>query len=157
MSHCDALAPVLALHSLGLHYVDHSHTVVAAMSDRGIAGRGILLDYHTWRQKHGIAHEPFKRGSIKLEHLLAVAKEQDLEIRFGDILFIRTGFTAAYNALSRDEKQALAASVPPELTGVEQSEDVLEWVWNHFSAVAGDQPAFECWRACSHCLCSSVV
>jgi len=30
--------------------------------------------------------------------------------------------------------------------GVEQSEEILEWIWDHFSAVAGDQRSFECWR-----------
>lgn len=31
-------------------------------------------------------------------------------------------------------------------SGVEQSDEMLEWIWNNFSAVAGDQPAFERWR-----------
>ncbi|KAL8822742.1 MAG: hypothetical protein Q9191_006528 [Dirinaria sp. TL-2023a] len=38
-----------------------------------------------------------------------------------------------------------ASVVPPTLGGVEASEDMLEWIWNNFSAVAGDQPSFECW------------
>jgi hypothetical protein len=28
---------------------------------------------------------------------------------------------------------------------VEQSEEMLRWIWENFSAVAGDQPAFEAW------------
>jgi hypothetical protein len=55
---------------------------------------------------------------------------------------------AAYNALSRDEIEAARQVQPHNFAGVEQSEDVLEWIWSNFSAVAGDQPAFECWREC---------
>lgn len=55
---------------------------------------------------------------------------------------------AAYNSLSQNEIDSFAKVNPPNLSGVEQSEDMMEWIWDHFSAVAGDQPAFECWRTC---------
>ena len=53
---------------------------------------------------------------------------------------------AAFNKLGNDELAALAKAMPPRFSGVEQSEEVLEWIWNRFSAVAGDHPSFECWR-----------
>ena len=53
---------------------------------------------------------------------------------------------AAFNDTPKEKVEELAAVVPPPLSGVEQSEDILEWFWNNFSAVAGDQPSFECWR-----------
>ena len=53
---------------------------------------------------------------------------------------------AAYNAASRQEIEAVRQVQPPNFAGVEQSEAMLEWIWSNFSAVAGDQPAFECWR-----------
>jgi hypothetical protein len=56
---------------------------------------------------------------------------------------------AAFNETPKVKIEKLAAVIPPTLSGVEQSEDVLEWFWNNFSAVAGDQPSFECWRKCS--------
>lgn len=34
---------------------------------------------------------------------------------------------------------------PPHFAGVEQSDEMIQWIWDHFSAVAGDQPSFECW------------
>ena len=61
------------------------------MSHRGIVGRGILLDYHTWRQENNIPHEAFKTWSIKLDHLKQVAEAQGTEIKYGDILIIRSG------------------------------------------------------------------
>ena len=53
---------------------------------------------------------------------------------------------AAFNSTPREKTEDLAAIIPPLLSGVEQSEEILEWIWNNFSAVAGDQPSFECWR-----------
>lgn len=53
---------------------------------------------------------------------------------------------AAYNSTSRSELEALAKVMPPSFTGVEQSEEMLQWIWENFAAVAGDQPSFECWR-----------
>lgn len=50
---------------------------------------------------------------------------------------------------SEEELTDLKAILPPTFSGVEQSEDVLRWIWENFSAVAGDQPSFECWRASS--------
>lgn len=48
--------------------------------------------------------------------------------------------------MDKDELSALSKVVPAPFTGVEQSEEMLRWIWENFSAVAGDQPSFECWR-----------
>lgn len=71
---------------------------------------------------------------------------QKTEVAFGDILIIRSGFMAAYRAESAEQLEKLAKVNPPSCTGVEQSEELVEWVWSNFSAVAGDQPAFESFR-----------
>lgn len=81
-----------------------------------------------------------------VDQLQAVAKAQGTEIRFGDILIIRSGYMNAFNKLSKDQTEAYASVVPPKLSGVEQTERVLESFWHNFFAVAGDQPSFECWR-----------
>lgn len=52
----------------------------------------------------------------------------------------------AFGELSRDKIETKAKVKPPPLSGVEQSEEILEWIWENFSAVAGDLPTFECWR-----------
>lgn len=75
-----------------------------------------------------------------------MAEAQGTEIKFGDILVVRSGFMAAYNDLSRDEVKALMSVNPPGLGGIEQGDDTLEWIWDNFSAVSGDQPSFERWR-----------
>jgi len=122
---------------------------IGAWAARGIVGRGVLLDYHSWRSAQGKGvdkHHSFRTGSIPVADLKATAEWQGTEIKFGDILFIRSGYMASYEEMSRDELEELTKVMPPKFFGVEQSEELLEWVWSHFSAVAGDQPSFECWR-----------
>ena len=35
----------------------------------GIIGRGVLLDWATWAEAHGVEIEPFQSGAVELEHL----------------------------------------------------------------------------------------
>lgn len=66
-------------------------------------------------------------------------------MRFGDILFVRTGWHAQLAALPADRLAACQAVLPHHFGGVEQSDEVIRWVWENFAAVAGDQPSFEAW------------
>lgn len=78
--------------------------------------------------------------------LQEVAASQNTTFRPGDILFVRTAWTKAYEKLSHEECQQLASRIPPPLIGVESSEATLRWIWEQgFSAVAGDMPSFEAW------------
>jgi hypothetical protein len=121
---------------------------VEAWAEKGIVGRGILLDYHTWAGKHGISYNPFKRQVISLRELEAVLEEQGTEVKFGDILLIRTGYTVLYNEMTVEQlKEVTGGPRPDGLAGVEAGEEVMKWMWENFAAVAGDQPSFEAWRA----------
>ncbi|EER28306.1 hypothetical protein CPC735_061790 [Coccidioides posadasii C735 delta SOWgp] len=123
---------------------------VQAWAEKGIVGRGILLDYHKWRLANNIDIDIFKTSPIPLKHLKAVAESQGTEIKFGDILFIRTGYMLEFNKLSTAELSELAKQKMHSLIGVEQTEDMLEWIWENFSAVAGDHPAFEAYPPPEH-------
>ncbi|KAL9635945.1 MAG: hypothetical protein Q9164_003144 [Protoblastenia rupestris] len=118
---------------------------IHAWAEKGIVGCGILLDFYSWCSTNNIAYDPYAGQSITLDQLEAVAKAQGTDIKFGDILLIRSGYTAAFNQLSESQRLKRAQANPPTLSGVEQSEDTLEWIWNNFSAVAADIPAFERW------------
>jgi kynurenine formamidase len=110
----------------------------------GVVGRGVLLDYCSWAKAQNIPHTPLETQSIPLSSLLAVAKHQSTTFQAGDILFIRTGFLAAHSALTPEGGVAFAAQTAVSAIGVESSEEILKWIWDSgFSAVAGDQPAFE--------------
>lgn len=44
-----------------------------------------------------------------------------------------------------EELRVLQETLPHTFVGLEQSEEMLCWIWENFSAVAGDQPSLECW------------
>jgi hypothetical protein len=118
---------------------------IGAWAQQGICGRGILLDYHEWRLKQGRAHNAFETGSISAEDLRAVAKDQGTGIKFGDVLIIRSGYMHTYNQLSRAEIEKIRAKQPLTFTGIEQSDDMMEFLWSNFSAAGGDHPSLEAW------------
>ena len=119
-----------------------SHSAWA--SNGGIVGRGILLDYCSWASKNSVPLEPLSSTGIPFSHLQRVITDQNVTFRSGDILFIRSGFTAAYDALSPAEQLALSKRPRPEFMGVEPTKENLQWLWeSQFAAVAGDAPAFE--------------
>ncbi|KAL0933906.1 major facilitator superfamily transporter [Colletotrichum truncatum] len=110
----------------------------------GIVGRGVLLDYASFCARHSIPLDAFTSSEISLAHLKQIAKEQNVTFRPGDILFVRSGFTAGYNAKDKAAQNAIAARESPDFLGVEPTKDVLQWLWeSEFAAVAGDAPSFE--------------
>ena len=118
---------------------------IGAWAEQGIVGRGILLDYHAWRLKNNVQHSAFETGSISAQTLRHVAKDQGTEIKFGDILIVRSGYLDAYSKLSRQEIEAMRSKQPLTFTGVEQSEEMMEFMWENFSACAADHPSWEAW------------
>ncbi|KAL8679043.1 MAG: hypothetical protein Q9186_004629 [Xanthomendoza sp. 1 TL-2023] len=113
-------------------------------SNGGIVGRGVLLDYTRFATRHQIPLSPFTCTPIRLSDLKTLIHEQMITFSVGDILFIRSGFTAAFDALSTSEQSALAAREAVEFAGVEATLESAEWLWgNQFAAVAGDAVAWE--------------
>ncbi|WYZ35856.1 hypothetical protein EsH8_X_000503 [Colletotrichum jinshuiense] len=110
----------------------------------GIVGRGVLVDYASFCARNSIPLDAFTSSEISLKHLQQIAAEQHLVFRPGDILLIRSGFTAGYNAKDDAAQKAVAARASPDFLGVEPTKDVLQWIWETgFAAVAGDAPSFE--------------
>lgn len=70
-----------------------------AWAEKGIVGRGILIDYHSWRLKQAESDptyrefDAFATTPISLKDLKACLEAQGTEVRFGDILIIRSGMT----------------------------------------------------------------
>jgi kynurenine formamidase len=114
-------------------------------AERGIVGRFVLLDAGRYRAER---HEPINPGlSVPFDaaDLEAVRAHQGVELRRGDILLIRFGWTAWYEKLSEPERQSLATNTAEQGSpGLARSDAILEWLWdNGISAVAADVPALE--------------
>jgi hypothetical protein len=124
---------------------------IQAWAEKGIVGRGVLVDYHSWRMRKAETDEGYKgfdafaTTPISLEDIQAVLVEQGTEVRFGDVLLIRSGWMVQQKGKTVEELKELQKEPPHKFCGVEQSVDMLRWIWGNFSAVAGDQPSFEVW------------
>lgn len=111
-------------------------------SSRGLAGRGVLIDYASYAKRRGIDVKQFSGHAIPIKDVLAIAKEQNVEFRQGDVLFLRTGYVAAYKELDGSRRERVSGV--REWCGLGQSRETTEWLWERqFAAVASDSPGFE--------------
>lgn len=78
------------------------------------------------RLQNNVAYSPFGDDTISADQLRQVAKDQGTEIRFGDILIVRSGYMHEYNKKSRDEVIAYRGQEKVSFSGVEQSESMME-------------------------------
>jgi hypothetical protein len=119
---------------------------VQNMAQKGIAGRGVLLDWRSYALRKRIQYSPFEAHQIPLGELLEVATEEGVEFCPGDILLVRSGWTEEYNKLSEEGKDALGLRKERHFCGVEASEEAIKWHWDtQIAAVAGDTVAYEAW------------
>ncbi|GFF25548.1 hypothetical protein IFM58399_01070 [Aspergillus lentulus] len=131
-------------HSLGDLKTSPVIGIDAWVKHGGIVGRGVLIDYASWATKNSIPLSPFTTTKIPISAIKQIVKENDIRFRPGDILFLRTGFTTAYDKLSPDEELAISQRETPQFAGLEAGEATLRWLWeNQFAAVASDSPSFE--------------
>lgn len=109
----------------------------------GIVGRGILIDYASYAEKHGIKYSPVTRHEISIQDLETIARDQGVEFKPADILIVRSGWVKWYNSASTEERLK-GARDNHDHVGLVASAESVEWLWNkHFAAVAGDTVAFE--------------
>lgn len=102
----------------------------------------MFIDYKLWADKQGIVYSPFSAKRITTKEIEAVAKDQGVEFKQGDIFIIRSGFTDALGGMTANEQEEALGT--HQTCGVEGTEDSARWFWNHhFTAVAGDAIAFE--------------
>lgn len=116
------------------------------MNDRGgVCGRGVLLDWVAYADRHNIKYDPVSRQEIPISDLDACAEEQGVTFQVGDLLLIRSGFVKWHNGAS-DEERKKGTMDAANYIGVVASRDSFKWHWDHhFSAVIGDTVAYEAW------------
>ncbi|MBN9739312.1 MULTISPECIES: cyclase family protein [unclassified Pseudonocardia] len=108
----------------------------------GIVGRGVLLDVAAHRERSGTPYDPFGNQPVTADDLATIAGDAGVELRRGDVLVLRFGWTAEY-------RRRLAAgddmpSVVTSWAGLSGSESTARFLWdNGIAAVAVDNPAVE--------------
>jgi hypothetical protein len=111
---------------------------------RGVAGRGVLIDFPRFAAAHGITYTLGARFGITPGQLRTAADWQGVSFQTGDILLLRTGWIEWYSSLNKEQRTQLAQPGGLTAGGLEQSEDSLRFLWdNHFAAIASDNPSFE--------------
>jgi kynurenine formamidase len=112
------------------------------LARRGIAGRGVLADIGRYHERSGRTLDFMTNEMIALEDLWETLAEQKTELRPGDVLLVRIGWTKAYLAMTPEQKAALAART--KSPGIEGTARTAQWLWDsRICAVASDSPALE--------------
>jgi hypothetical protein len=115
---------------------------------KGIAGRGVLIDYVSYAKKKGISINALTRQMISLNEVWEIARESNIHFQKGDIFFLRVGLPGTWEGMSTEERMAYSQQGTPQHAGIEQSERVLRFIWDyHFAAVASDAVSFEVFPA----------
>jgi hypothetical protein len=64
---------------------------IDAWARRGIAGRGVLVDYHSWALKNNVEYDRLGAHGVTLDEVKAILKESNIQLCQGDIFILRTG------------------------------------------------------------------
>lgn len=115
-------------------------------AQRGIAGRGVLLDVARALARAGRPLDPGTSTALTVDDLELARRSAGVEFAPGDVVLIRTGFLEWYQ--HQDQLARTAMSRPGALTaaGIEHSEEMAAYVWDSgASAFASDAPGLEVW------------
>lgn len=112
---------------------------IQLLAEKGLVGRGVLLDAVRYFAGIGEPIRPRTRRAITPADLDAMAEYFDVEPRSGDILLLRTGFAEGWLAATPEERAERTGG-----PGLIQSEEMLAWLWDHQIALtAADNGGLE--------------
>jgi hypothetical protein len=114
-------------------------------AQRGIFGRGVLLDVERHLRGRQPGYDPLTESSIGTGLLAEIAEAQGVQIRRGDLLCLRFGWTAGYRRLDPEARKAYAA-IPfsPPCAGLAADESTPRALWNwQIAGLVSDNPAVE--------------
>lgn len=112
-----------------------------------IAGRAVLIDVDRYLRTIGTPLDHTAGQPVPLSVIADTLAAQRTTVSQGDIVIVRFGWLDHYrNHTTSEWRENLVHK--QFHTGVLQSEDVVEWLWdNRVAMVAADNFAFECWPA----------
>ncbi|GAA0927417.1 cyclase family protein [Pseudonocardia zijingensis] len=112
---------------------------IQLLAEKGIAGRGVLLDAVRYYEADGCPLDFGTLTRITPADLDAIAEHCGVTIESGDVVLLNTGFAEAWIAGTPEERAARTGG-----TGLDQSEEMLAWLWDHQVALmASDNGGLE--------------
>ncbi|KAF3025869.1 hypothetical protein E8E14_014806 [Neopestalotiopsis sp. 37M] len=134
-------------------FADSSHpNSIHHVSTKGIASRAVFVDWYSWALKNHKTVDTFTSYAVPFSEIVQALKDQGLSLdvfRPGDVLVIRFGYLAQYEAMAdgrRDELDQQYQTRKPDNIGIQPSCELLEFLWDRkLAAVAGDSRSFEVW------------
>ncbi|HEY3776051.1 MAG TPA: PfkB family carbohydrate kinase [Solirubrobacteraceae bacterium] len=118
---------------------------IDAWAERGIAGRGVLLDIEELLGGAGSGFDPASTRPITVAELDAARERAGARWQPGDVMLLHTGYLEWY-LRQDDDVRAEIASAEPCAVGLAHGEEMVRYLWDaHVSAIASDNPALEAW------------
>jgi kynurenine formamidase len=112
-------------------------------AERGIAGRGVLLDIARWRAATGRPIDCQARELVTVQDLERCAAAQGVSVNEGTIVLVRFGWESFWNSQSWEERMR-SRSGGFQSPGLEPSLKMVERLWDWgIAAIAGDNMALE--------------
>lgn len=131
--------------------VDNEQHGIDHWARAGIVGRGVLADVGRWRERQGRPIAFGEPDAVMPDELLTCLADQGTEVREGDILLVRFGWTAWYEGQDPAARIEIADPARFATAGLHPGEETARTLWNlHIAAVAADNPAVETWPPGSH-------
>jgi kynurenine formamidase len=113
-------------------------------AERGIAGRGVLLDLEALLGGAGDGFDPASPRALTVAELEAARLAAGVDWQPGDVVLLHTGFLAWHVRQEASAREAMAARRPVHAVGLEHTEEMASYLWDaHVSAVVSDNPAVE--------------
>ncbi|MGV9867433.1 cyclase family protein [Rhodococcus koreensis] len=115
---------------------------IGLVAQRGIVGRGVLLDVDAYLRAAGRPLNHARSDRFTVEDLDGAARAQGVSLCDGDIVLVRTGYLSHVFGMDQDERQLLSKSV--RSAGLHQSRESVAWLWdNRVALLACDNIAVE--------------
>jgi kynurenine formamidase len=115
---------------------------IANWAQRGIVGRGVLVDVAEFCAAHQRDWNARAGTRIDVDLITEVLAAQRVSVHEGDILMLRTGFVGEY--LNADAAGRADFAVHKDSSGLIATEDMARYLWDTgWSAVVSDNPAVE--------------
>lgn len=122
---------------------------IAHWAARGMFTRGVLLDVLAFHDGKGAGLDPERRFGIDGALLDRVAEAENVTLKSGDFVLLRTGWMDWYQTLPEERRARLQGSVGQgedalATPGLDGGQATAEWVWDRgLAGIAADNPAVE--------------